>query len=646
MRRRPVGCVLAVMALMMGCLSHAVCDDALLPDGTRFEFWDDGTAYTRVYHVAQTHPQASDANPGTADRPFRTIGAAATVLRPGEKVVVHEGIYRECVRPARGGEGPDRMIAYEAAPGDVVCVRGSDAWVPEIKPSTGYLTGPVLPSGARRWMADLPPDMFRGYQPFLARNITSHYRQWGVDWYPEETDQFLLRRGMIFLNGTPLRQVKSLYHVNQNAGTFWMEEDGLRLHFRLPEGADPGQGAYEVSTREQVFAPSVRHLGYIRVSGFCLEHAAGPLPMPQRGLLSTAGGHHWIIEDNVIQWANGTGMDIGKQRWNLADYSPAGQHIVRRNTIANCGLLGIAGATHANGTLIEDNLIEYIGGLNLERIYVCGGLKLLRPTDVLIRRNVFRHISDATAIWLDLLAKNCRITGNVFADIESRRGAIHMEQSHDPDLIDGNIFWDIRTARFSGENEAEVNKFGGRAILGENCDNLVIAHNFFGKIAGQGWPIEFSLLQAHRIIGGRAGLGRRNQILNNVFVDCRKRLRLARWGDNISDGNLFDAAFDSASFGIRYLDPEPTVDLAAWQQFFGLDTHSTQARMEADFDPETLVLTWTVAGTVPVCQPVPAMPDRAARSPGPFRAGEWERSISTGHGKQIFPDPRGDHPAL
>ena len=35
------------------------------------------------------------------------------VLQPGEKAVVHGGIYLECVRPARGGTGPEGMIAME-----------------------------------------------------------------------------------------------------------------------------------------------------------------------------------------------------------------------------------------------------------------------------------------------------------------------------------------------------------------------------------------------------------------------------------------------------------------------------------------------------------------------------------------------------
>jgi hypothetical protein len=38
------------------------------------------------------------------------------VLQPGERVVVAAGVYRERIKPARGGSGPAALISYEAAP--------------------------------------------------------------------------------------------------------------------------------------------------------------------------------------------------------------------------------------------------------------------------------------------------------------------------------------------------------------------------------------------------------------------------------------------------------------------------------------------------------------------------------------------------
>ena len=209
-----------------------------LPDGTSFPFWDDETAYTRTYHVAREHPRAPDDGAGSADEPFATIGRAAELLQPGEKVVVHRGVYRECVRPARGGTAANRMIAYEAASDGPVVVRGSEHWTPEVEPSTGWNLG-ALPHGVTVWTAPLPPEWFSGYNPFLANNLISEFTTFTPDWRTEEVHTFILKRGAIYVNGRPLRQVLRSHELGGSDGTFWVEDPGLRVHLRLPNDADP-----------------------------------------------------------------------------------------------------------------------------------------------------------------------------------------------------------------------------------------------------------------------------------------------------------------------------------------------------------------------------------------------------------------------
>lgn len=600
-----------------------------MPDGTLFAFWDDVTQYQRVYHVACQSPDAADDSPGTEEKPFKTIGRAAALLQPSEKVVVHEGVYRECVYPARGGTGPDHMIAYEAAAGESVCVKGSEIWRPAFRRSEGYRlkpwgADPAAP-GPAVWMADLPPGMFVGYNPFAALNVSAEFWTFTREWTKEEVERFLMRRGMVFADGRPLRQVFRASDLADTDGAFWVEDPGLRIHLRLSGDADPDRVQFEVTAREQVFAPKQRELGYIRISGFQMEHAADGIPVPQRALLSTGRGHHWIIEDNQIRWANACGMDVGAETWHSVYQKRPGSHIIRRNTVCDCGACGIAGPS-PDHTLVEDNTIERIGALNVERIWECAGLKFHTCTGALFRRNIFRHIQHACGLWLDVSNRNCRITGNVFADIESVQGGVYLECSHDLNLVDSNVFWDIRSLmRPPGWRS------GGFGVNSDSGENAVVAHNLFGRL--DGYAVYLNLVQAERIIDGRVGLCRRHRVLNNVFVECPKRIYLGRAEENVSDGNLFDTGSDPRSLCIRYPEPEAVLNLAAWQEYYGLDTHSTQARIQAAFDVGSGELTWQVEGESPTPQTVTAMHEAKPGAPGPFSPEEWQR----GGGAKRFP---------
>ncbi len=87
--------------------SAATSPDSHLPDGTEYVSWEQPLKFSKTYYVDNGSSKAGDNGPGTRDRPFRTINKAAQVLQPGERVVIASGTYRECVRPLRGGIGPE-----------------------------------------------------------------------------------------------------------------------------------------------------------------------------------------------------------------------------------------------------------------------------------------------------------------------------------------------------------------------------------------------------------------------------------------------------------------------------------------------------------------------------------------------------------
>src|SRR5438128_7132321 len=161
---------------------------AFLPDGSEFKTWEVPVRFSRTYYVDQSHRQASDSNPGTQELPFKTINRAAQVLQPGERVIVGAGVYRECVRPARGGTDPEHMISYEAAPGAKVVIKGSEILRAKWEQSSPWIQdarfNQIKPTVKQIWMAHLPPEIFSGYNPFE----TANFRQ--VDqmpwWNPQQ----------------------------------------------------------------------------------------------------------------------------------------------------------------------------------------------------------------------------------------------------------------------------------------------------------------------------------------------------------------------------------------------------------------------------------------------------------------------------
>src|SRR5512147_91535 len=167
------------LTLMMLSAAGLWAGSTQLPDGREIPNWEKPLQFSKTYYVDGSSASADDNGPGTKERPFRTISKAAEVLQPGERVVIAEGIYRECVRPARGGTGPDKMISYEAAPGAKVSIRASavlkDGW----KQSSGWGSGPrrsdadgPAPPAAKIWEMRLDPKLFAddGYNPFALVN--------------------------------------------------------------------------------------------------------------------------------------------------------------------------------------------------------------------------------------------------------------------------------------------------------------------------------------------------------------------------------------------------------------------------------------------------------------------------------------------
>ncbi|OQW96342.1 MAG: hypothetical protein BWK77_05175, partial [Verrucomicrobia bacterium A1] len=458
---------------------HSLIPPVLLPDGSEFKTWEQPAEHRRTFFVAQNHPKAADDNPGTEDRPWKTIGRAATVLDPGDRVVVKEGVYREWVRPARGGTGPKRMITYQAAPGQKVIISGSEPF-----------SGPWAAStradhaqSAKAWMAELPATLFNGDNPFAERNVTANMltcpylltrpkvkQEWSTQ--PPHT----LSQGLVFQAGRRMKQVADYEGLAESAGTYWVEPGGRRLHVRPFDDKDPREAGFEVTTRPFAFAPEKAGLGFIRVEGFTVEHVASCFPMPQQGAISARQGHHWIIQDNVVRQVNAIGLDYGRRQTFMPYEVPEDTpklggvgHILRRNAFFDCGVCSMSGLGTI-GMLVEDNYSSGCGWQNA-RVWESAGIKLLYLKHTLVRRNVVQGTVNCIGLWIDHSAANSRITQNIIVGVSDSVGAENLgivwEATYLTNLIDHNVVWDC----------------GSHACWLLDCGELIVANNLFGRCA-------------------------------------------------------------------------------------------------------------------------------------------------------------------
>ena len=613
---------------------------AILPDGTYFDFWERDCHYDRELIVDGASRLSSDDNDGSADRPLKTIGRAAQLATPGTRVRIHAGLYRECVSPARGGEGPERMISYEAFGDGPVVIRASEA-VRDFTPSAGWsLQRPGQArdvSGVRVWQYALDPELFRGYNPFCAVNML-HDRLF-IEYDKTDMTPYLNRRGCVFCDGRPLRQVALYNQLADETDAYWVEHNGQRVHFRLAGDDSPSGHLIEVTVREQCFAPQTPFLSYIRVSSLICEHAANGAPVPQRGAISAYRGHHWIIEDCEVNRANAVGIDVGNECWHHEHVQEEiiGYSVIRRCRIREAGVCGIAGL-FAEGMLIEDNLIEGTGWQRMELSWEAGGIKLHNSVNGLFRRNVFRNTLRADHLWLDCHNENNRITGNLFINGIQQREAIFIECTRDGvNLIDNNIIWNVEGRFDPAKVPVEPGSFGwyklreddtvnGYAVYCEGTDRLVVAHNLIGKCRHSGYyarPVGFRM-------GGmdRGGTSRRARIVNNIFYDCSVAAIVFPTADNAAEGNLY-VRMKGGYLRVMYPEPEVCLNLPAWQEFCGFDRQGQNGWFDIVLDD--------AAGTVAIQNSadapfgLPAQLKRLAliQDPGDVRAVSGEPGVDT-----------------
>ena len=474
-------------------------------------------APAKELHVSVT---GNDHNDGSTSKPYKTISAAARVAQPGDAITVHEGAYRERVTPPRGGESDSKRIVYQAAAGEKVEIKGSEA----IRDWKEFMPGV--------WKATIPNSLFGAYNPYKDLIVGDWFNDKGR---PHHT-------GEVYLNGRSLFETHLLERVmhpqaladarDVDASTYtWFAESDAKFTYIYANfhDKDPNRELVEINVRNSCFYPDQPGRDYITIRGFRMSQAATQWAAPtaeQIGLIGTNWSKGWIIENNVVSDSKCVGISLGKDRktghnvWiddprkdGATHYNEVivraleagwsrekiGSHIVRHNVIFNCEQAGVVGSLGAVFSQISNNHIYNIWTKRQFAGAEIAGIKLHAAIDVLIRNN--RIHNAGRGMWMDWMAQGTHITGNLLYD--NSTDDLFVEVDHGPFLVDNNLF-------LSGLNLRDVSEGGA------------YAHNLMtGRILSQPEPrrsTPYHKAHSTALAGLTSIVGGDDRFYNNIFV--------------------------------------------------------------------------------------------------------------------------------
>ena len=331
---------------------------------------------TALIHVAVGSATASDSNPGTYDRPLKTLVAgikaaeASTARGINALVKVHPGVYRESV--SIGASSTAATLAIEAAAAGVV-VSGADI-------SRGW---EQQPDGT--WRQDWP-------------------HNWGLAPLPSgwpAVDPLLRRRELVVVDGRLLRQVSAYENLRSEPGTFLVDEATDSLLVKPEVGLDLATATIEVATRPTALSANHRH--GLSVRGLTFRHVATPF---QRGGVVINGARNLTIEDSRFEFNSWSGLTL---------FYVDGADL-RRNRINDNGVLGIQ-AWRNRDMMLDSNetsrnnttrgaWAKYSGWEVGSKILHTHGLTMLRHT---------AEENNGPGMWLDSDVTNVLVEDSLFA---------------------------------------------------------------------------------------------------------------------------------------------------------------------------------------------------------------------------------------
>ena len=511
-----------------------------------------------IYYVSKS---GNDKKQGTQKSPFLTISKGAEKAQPGDTVFVCEGIYRERVAPARGGIA-GKPIVYMGEPNKNVIIKGSDIWKPKWnKLSTAiYYAVP----DEKMFNDDCYVD---NKNPFKVASSSTPYQREGKAeiYFGYKGDSTIVYTiGQVFVNSKMYIQRPFLAEMSANENSWFYDKKTGNLYIHFSDDK-PANQTVEISTRRRIFAPHQRQLGYITVQGFVMEHCGNQYPAnfwelkhpewQQAGALGTRSGHHWVIKNNVVRFANGVGIDFGNEGNKDADLeigqngqtAGAKYNEIDANWITDNGAAGTAAYSPSYITF-TNNVVERNINLNFrgKKRWESGAVKMHSPNNSIISNNLIRNNYAKWGLWLDGgSGKNTKVHGNLIIGSEIGFDLEIGTAAADKLILDNNIFINNKEAIGSRES-------GGITAL----HNLIIG-------ASQG--------VSNTIDTKRPGnwSSDNHYYFNNVFLNCKTILNVCspdyfRSSDRRFDYNVYQVNEDGKLFKINE-SAKDSMTFSAWK---------------------------------------------------------------------------------
>ena len=478
------------------------------------------------YHVAKN---GSDSGDGTRENPFLTISKAASVAVAGDTVTVHEGVYREWVMPKYKGLSNTRRITYQAAEGEKVVIKGS-----ERIQSWEQVEGTI-------WKCTLPNEFFGDFNPYkekifgdwLVRGANKHLGDVylnGMSFYEVDSYEDLLNPNIRYevIDDWTNKLTRVLNPEQTKFVWFCQVTDNITTIYANFHGYNPNEELTEINVRRSCFYPKTTGVDYITVRGFEMAQAATPWTPPtadQPGLIGPNWSKGWIIEDNIIHDSKCSAISIGKEASTGNNYRSVrkdkpgyqyqleavfvaeragwskekiGSHIIRNNTIYDCGQNGVVGHLGCIFSEIYNNHICRIGIKREFYGHEIGGIKLHAAIDTKIYDNRIHDCS--LGLWLDWQTQGTRVSKNLF--YRNCRD-LFVEVSHGPYIVDHNIL----ASEYALDNFAQ----GGAYVNNLICGKMVLL-----EILNRSTP--YHVPHSTQVAGFALVYSGDDRYYNNIFV--------------------------------------------------------------------------------------------------------------------------------